>query len=130
MTGPPGETSAARSESDQEAASRSWLSQSLLVVVVVLLGSTVLIPLAGADPILVGGILALLVGVAIGVLWWRADDRSAEASETEDASVWNAIPSWQYSGRHVESGGLARGEQEEALADVQQQAEEIDAEQR
>ncbi|MFC7046092.1 hypothetical protein ACFQH6_12305 [Halobacteriaceae archaeon GCM10025711] len=36
--------------------------------------------------------------------------------------VWDAIPDWQYAGRHVESGGLARGEQERALREVQDQA--------
>ncbi|SFR35308.1 hypothetical protein SAMN04487947_0298 [Halogeometricum rufum] len=45
------------------------------------------------------------------------------ADRGEGDSVWEAIPRWQYDGRHVESGGLTRGEQETALADVEQQAE-------
>jgi hypothetical protein len=45
------------------------------------------------------------------------------ADRGEGDSVWEAIPRWQYDGRHVESGGLTRGEQEAALADVERQAE-------
>lgn len=41
-------------------------------------------------------------------------------------SVWDAIPGWQYDGRHVESGGLTRSEQEKALADVERRANEVD----
>ncbi|WP_318567610.1 hypothetical protein [Salinigranum marinum] len=40
-----------------------------------------------------------------------------------DRDVWELIPSRQYTGRHAESGGLARGEQEAALASVEEQAE-------
>jgi hypothetical protein len=43
--------------------------------------------------------------------------------ESDDDSVWNAIPSRQYEGRHAESGGIARGEQERALEDVQEREE-------
>ena len=42
-----------------------------------------------------------------------------------DASVWDAVPSWQYGGRHAESGGIAREEQERALRDLD---ERVDAE--
>jgi hypothetical protein len=46
-----------------------------------------------------------------------------------DASVWDAVPSWQYGGRHAESGGIARAEQERALRDLDERAdaeEEVD----
>ncbi|SFR33381.1 hypothetical protein [Halogeometricum limi] len=49
--------------------------------------------------------------------------RALFATERSGDSVWDAIPRWQYDGRHVESGGLTRSEQEDALADVQRQAE-------
>ncbi|SDR27566.1 hypothetical protein SAMN04489842_2951 [Natronobacterium texcoconense] len=59
--------------------------------------------------------------LAIALLWRRSDS----GDDDSDSSVWNAIPSRQYDGRHVESGGLARGEQERALADIQEQADEL-----
>lgn len=45
---------------------------------------------------------------------------------SDDGDVWDAIPPSQYDGRHAESGGLSRGEQEDAIADVQEQAEALD----
>jgi hypothetical protein len=44
----------------------------------------------------------------------------------DSESVWAFVPSWQYTGRHVESGGLTRDEQEAALADVDEQANQRD----
>ncbi|NHN40227.1 hypothetical protein G9C85_01070 [Halorubellus sp. JP-L1] len=44
----------------------------------------------------------------------------------DDGSVWNAIPGRQYGGRHAEAGGLSRSEQEDAIQDVQEQAEALD----
>ena len=41
-------------------------------------------------------------------------------------SVWDVIPRWQYDGRHVESGGLTRSEQEKALSDIERRAGELD----
>jgi hypothetical protein len=52
--------------------------------------------------------------------------RAFVASDRERDAVWNLIPSWQYDGRHAESGGIARGEQEKALRDVDRKATEID----
>lgn len=40
--------------------------------------------------------------------------------------VWNLIPGEQYVGRHAESGGVTRKEQEAAIDDVSQQAEELE----
>lgn len=58
-------------------------------------------------------------------------DAEEDGDETEDTapnSVWNAIPPWQYGGRHAESGGLTRDEQEQALAEIQTQAAELERE--
>lgn len=43
----------------------------------------------------------------------------------DEGSVWNAIPGRQYAGRYAEAGGVSRQEQEEAIADVAKQAEEL-----
>lgn len=56
----------------------------------------------------------------------RLRERFASLFDRDDGSVWNAIPGYQYDGRHAESGGLARGEQEDAIDSVQAQAEAID----
>ncbi|EJN61000.1 hypothetical protein [Halogranum rubrum] len=64
------------------------------------------------------GLFVGLVGVVtVAVLARQRADRA------DGESVWDAIPGWQYDGRHVESGGLARGEQEKALRQLQQRAE-------
>lgn len=83
------------------------------VVLVVL----VVIPLAGTaialDPVLGSLLVAgLLVIAAVGV-----------ARSPGDGTVWNSIPGSQYAGRFAESGGLARGEQERALEEIQRRAE-------
>ncbi|WP_142860398.1 hypothetical protein [Salinigranum halophilum] len=61
------------------------------------------------------GVTILMLGLVVR--------RDARRDDDQSASVWSLIPSWQYEGRHVESGGLTRNEQEEALADVEEQAE-------
>ncbi|MFC6953852.1 hypothetical protein [Halorubellus litoreus] len=58
----------------------------------------------------------------------RALVRSYWPASDDDGDVWEAIPGSQYDGRHAESGGLTRGEQEAAIADVQEQAAELDQE--
>lgn len=55
--------------------------------------------------------LVCVAGAAALVAW--ASDR-----DTDD-SVWDAIPNRQYEGRHAESGGIARAEQEQALEELQ-----------
>ncbi|WP_207591265.1 hypothetical protein [Halomontanus rarus] len=58
-------------------------------------------------------------------------DAEGDGDGTEDTapnSVWNAIPPWQYGGRHAESGGLTRDEQEQALAEIRTQAAELERE--
>lgn len=84
--------------------------------------------------------VGILLGITLAVLLvsWLVSARSSQESppETESGavdaddgdadsggnSVWNAIPSRQYTGRHVESGGLARDDQEKALAEIEEQA--------
>ena len=68
--------------------------------------------------------IAVLVPSADAIDGDRVDEDDGDGDDTDDDSnVWNAIPPWQYEGRHVESGGLARGEQERALAEIQREAE-------
>ena len=55
-----------------------------------------------------------------------APNADGDADAVESNSVWDLIPSWQYDGRHVESGGVTRDEQERALRDIQRQAAEIE----
>ncbi|WP_128478372.1 hypothetical protein [Halorussus pelagicus] len=53
--------------------------------------------------------------------------RFGESSDGDSGgTVWDAIPSWQYRGRHVDSGGVTRDEQERALGEVQRHAEELE----
>jgi hypothetical protein len=63
------------------------------------------------------GLFAGLVAVVTVAVVARRVERG------DGESVWDAIPGWQYDGRHVESGGLARGEQEKALRQMQQRVE-------
>lgn len=65
----------------------------------------------------------LLVVVVVSWAIRRQRARSNADGNGHAATVWDAIPSWQYEGRHVESGGLTRDEQEQALQDVQDEAE-------
>lgn len=55
--------------------------------------------------------LVCVAGAAALVAW--ASDR-----DTDDP-VWDAIPERQYEGRHAESGGITRSEQEQALDELQ-----------
>lgn len=68
-------------------------------------------------------LLGLFVGIAAFVAGGVMYRQRGDASESDGDSVWDAIPGWQYDGRHVESGGLARGEQEQALREIQERAE-------
>ena len=67
----------------------------------------------------------LLVGLCAAVLYRRVAGRGGREG-TEGRTVWDAIPSWQYGGLHVESGGLTRDEQERALDDIQETAAEME----
>lgn len=70
---------------------------------------------------LVAGVAAL---AAAGAAWRRAD------REGEGTDAWAFVPSWQYGGRHAESGGLARDEQERALEELRAAADERERERR
>ena len=102
-----------------------------VLLVLALVGSSLLLrSLTGIDPtVLVGavGLLALLGGVLV---WRRAGGSDGGGDGDGDSDVWNAIPSWQYDGRHVESGGLTRSEQESALRDIQRRADELEERER
>jgi hypothetical protein len=70
-----------------------------------------------------GWLRAAAVAVVVGLLAAIvARRRAGEGSGT----VWDAIPSRQYAGRHAESGGLARAEQERALERTREAAEEME----
>lgn len=112
---------------------RFRLGRVATIVTVVLLGSSLFVRSTSiVDPVTVIGGSIVFSALAIGLEWRRSatdDPASADESEDEDRSnVWDAIPSRQYGGRHVESGGIARGEQERALQDIQRQADELSEE--
>ncbi|MBZ6495327.1 hypothetical protein [Natrinema longum] len=114
-----------------ERTSRSRLRRLAVPLVFGLLCSPLIVGLSVVvGPVTAAGALVALIGLVAFLSWRRstlAETTSRTESETEDepSTVWNAIPSWQYEGRHVEAGGIARGEQERALQDIQQQAQEL-----
>lgn len=94
-----------------------------IVVVYTIVGSAVLMAPVGGPALKVG-----VLGVLGGVLVWAAvSTASGDESDGSD-SVWDLIPNWQYTGRHVEAGGITRDDQEKALDAIQQEAAEIDPE--
>lgn len=111
-----------------------WLDAT--TVLVIALSVVVVVPVAlvallslGSGPLL--GLLSavavwvLLVGVCATALYGRVAGRGGR-DRAEGGTVWDAIPSWQYDGRHVESGGLTRDEQERALDELQETAAEME----
>jgi hypothetical protein len=104
------------------------LTVALAVVVVVPVALVALLSL-GSGPSL--GLLSavavwvLLVGVCATALYRRVAGRSGREG-TDASTVWDAIPSWQYDGRHVESGGFTLDEQERALDEIQETAAEME----
>lgn len=124
------DNSDASSESRAGSNGRRW--RLAAVAVFGLLGSSVLVrTTAVVDPLLAGGALVILAVLGVVLLLSSSGSTSGtngddEGGDTDgESDVWDAIPSWQYEGRHVESGGLARGEQEQALQDIQQRADEL-----
>jgi hypothetical protein len=83
-----------------------------------------------ASPLLIVGGAAYLLGVvivgAILLVLAVGRRRSAGPAEGRGSGVWSAIPPWQYAGRHAESGGLSRQDQERALAEVREQADRLE----
>lgn len=83
--------------------------------------------------LLVGGSLWWLLAISYGQLLFALVVLTvsvlvfARLTGDEDDGIessWNAIPDWQYDGRHAESGGLSRGEQEQALQEIRDDAAE------
>ncbi|AEH36170.1 hypothetical protein [Halopiger xanaduensis] len=115
-----------------------------VVAVVALLGASVLVrtsTVVDATTAVIGSVVLAGIALALVVLSRRSagdsraptrGDADADADPDadgtgggDDGTVWNAIPPWQYDGRHVESGGLARGEQTRALQEIQDEADEL-----
>jgi hypothetical protein len=61
----------------------------------------------GVDPD-AGWIVLCVVAVAVSLVSIRRDRPRAGDADGTGGTVREVIPSWQYGGRHVESGGLAR----------------------
>ncbi|MCU4740657.1 hypothetical protein OB955_08085 [Halobacteria archaeon AArc-m2/3/4] len=126
----------------------TWPSvgRAIVAVALVLLVSRLALDVAGvtsvSEPVWPLAVLSGFVLVVAFLVSTRSPDESGgdantgktassgiDDGETDDTnSVWNAIPSWQYGGRHAESGGLTRDEQEQALAEIQEQAAELERE--
>ncbi|APX97829.1 hypothetical protein [Natronorubrum daqingense] len=120
--------------STSEHRTKSRLRPLAVATIFVLLVSSVLFrTISGVDPFVAVGLVGVLAVFVLVLLWCLSGTTASESDSSDDADddsvddsdVWNAIPSWQYEGRHVESGGLARGEQERALEDIQRQADEL-----
>ena len=117
-----------------DGSSRSQGGRIAALVTLGLLGASVVgLVTTVVDPVIAVGAVAVLAGL-VAVRRWRrvgpsdrssADDAAGERARNDDSSVWNAIPPWQYDGQHVEAGGMTRDEQERALRDVQQQADDL-----
>ncbi|QLH78973.1 hypothetical protein HZS55_17460 [Halosimplex rubrum] len=56
--------------------------------------------------------LAAFAYLVVCAVWFR------RATDGNGDSVWSAIPDSQYTGRHAESGGIARKEQEDAIREL------------
>lgn len=91
----------------------------LLVCYLLISGAAIRLHL---EPMVTGFMIVVATFAVIG--WGLVTSTSSQSPG--DASVWDAIPDWQYDGRHVESGGLTRDEQERALQDIERRAEQIE----
>ena len=96
----------------------AWRPTLVVLTLYLLVGGSLWWLLAIND----GQLLFALV-VFTGAVFVFARLRADGDSRTETESSWNAIPDWQYDGRHAESGGLTRGEQEQALQEIHDDAE-------
>jgi hypothetical protein len=97
---------------------------ALLLLAPLVVGVAALVDLAlgrvGFAPVWLGVATCAVVVTLVAVA------RRGLRDDGDSESVWAFVPSWQYTGRHVESGGLTRDEQEAALADVDEQANQRD----
>ncbi|MFW6321964.1 MAG: hypothetical protein ACOC0Z_08935 [Halohasta sp.] len=97
----------------------AWRPTLVVLSLYLLVGGSIVSLLA----VSIGQLLAALVLLTVVVLVVvRMGGDGASDTDSESESIWNAIPSWQYDGRHVESGGLTRGEQEQALQEISEDA--------
>jgi len=90
-----------------------------LLVVVLLVPAVPALVLGGWGK---AGILAGAAALVLLVAVIRGS--GTQDDDDDDGAVWDAIPSWQNTGRHVESGGIARAEQERALQEIEERASE------
>ena len=93
-----------------------------LVVATLAFGFVAPVPawLPGPDVLVVVLFPAVVFLVVTAVVYRK---RSTARSEDVGRSIWDAIPRWQYTGRHVESGGITRDGQEQALEEIRERAE-------
>jgi len=101
----------------------TWTYGMVLLVLYLLVGGS----LVWLTAISYGSLLFVLVAVLIGGL--IVSKLRGAGSNNESDSVWNAIPNRQYSGRHAESGGLSRSEQEQAIQEIHDEAAQRNEEQ-
>ncbi|SEQ72459.1 hypothetical protein [Natrinema salaciae] len=80
-----------------------------------------------AGPAVAGAAVGLVVLVGLLIALSRRRTAATDPGRETDgrSTVWNAIPPWQYDGRHAETGGLTRGEQERAIRDVRERADDL-----
>jgi len=99
----------------------TWVQQAAVVGIFVLLAapvlSLVLVPAFDGLAVPGGKVTAFVVSAGVPLALAVALVARARGRDAED-SVWGAIPGWQYAGRHAESGGIARAEQERALEEL------------
>ena len=120
------------SDTGSEPTARSHSSGTVIAAVIgtlVFAASLVGLSVAALESTVAVGAVAIATLVAVGLLWSRAGSGDENEGAAE-SNVWNAIPSWQYDGRHAESGGLTRDEQESALRDIQRRADELEERER
>jgi hypothetical protein len=72
------------------------------------------------------GSLSILLVFGDAVRRRRAAKTNGGRSSEEESDVWALIPSWQYNGLYAESGASTRDEQEKALRETQERADETE----
>lgn len=100
-----------------------WQTGTVVTLLASLLAASLLWRSLGEATLVVAFGLGILV-----LLGWvvRRGKTETDHREDQDGTVWSLIPSWQYGGRHVESGGLTRDEQERSIREVSERATEME----